>query len=138
MSFNKSKSDYIALQNLWYTCSDNYLKTNDKSMRVRIIDDFRDTLVDITPDGCKSIRSLYKKWEENVWLPLCKKQLDMWAYSNPFEARVYEQRKQEENNIKEEFNHLRYRMILQIIQDSGIGLGQGKNVKMIERSGFKG
>lgn len=124
MSF-KQKSDYIALQNLWYTCSDTYLKIQDRSARVKIIDDFRDTLLDITREGAKAIRSNYDMWEKETWLTMCREHLDEWVKRNPFEARVNNNRQLEYSNIKADLNYLRYRKIMQLIQDSGIGLGQG-------------
>lgn len=119
------KTDYIALQNLWFTCADTYNKTPNKSMRFSIINDFRDNLVDIEPEGKKALYSKYIEWEENIWLPLCKKKLAVYVKENSFHGRMIENQKREYRRIQEDLNSLRYHKILQLIQDSGIGLGQG-------------
>lgn len=137
MSF-KQKSDYIALQNLWYTCSDTYLKVHNADARMVIVDDFRDTLLDISQTGTKAIRSRYETWENEVWLPLCEKRLSRWMRDNPYESRIADNCEMELNNIKRDLNFMRYRTIMQYIQDSGIGLGQGRTIKTIERRGFNG
>jgi len=89
----------MALQNAWNVCVLRYLGTNDKETRYHIINDFRDAIVDIKPDGAKALRKTFEEWEQN---------------------------------------HLRFRKIMQVIQDSGIGLGAGKERGHYELSGFMG
>ena len=134
----KYNKDYLALQNLWNVCALRYLGTNSRSERLSIVDDFRDTLIDIKTEGEKSIRSNYEKWETDYWVPFCEQKLRRWIENNPFEARIQDNKLQEFQSIKQDFNYMRYRKIMQLIQDSGIGLGQGKDIKTINREGYKG
>jgi len=136
MSKNYNK-DFLALQNLWNVCALRYLGSMDKESRMIIIDDFRDSLIDITIEGKKAIRSNYEKWEEEFWIPFCKSKLLEWVKDNSFESRVKDNKIREFGNIKKDFNYLRFRKIMQLIQDSGIGLGQGKEIKTVERLGYK-
>jgi len=134
---NKYNRDYLALQNLWNVCALRYLGSISKSERVHIVDDFRDSVIDIKPDGLKAIRSNYDNWEKNEWMPFCKGKLLIWMQNNPFESRIEENKIQEFENIKMDFNYMRYRKIMQLIQDSGIGLGQGRDIKTIDRKGYQ-
>lgn len=133
----KYKSDYLALQNSWYVCVLRYLGSMDKTSRICVVDDFRDSLIDIKPEGVKAIRSNYDRWESDEWIPFCKKKLMEWVRGNPFESRIEENKMQEFENIKMDYNFLRYRKIMQLIQDSGIGLGQGKEIRTIDRKGYQ-
>jgi len=124
------KTDYIALQNLWFKCSEMYLDSlfgNDKEKSINVVEGFIDSLVDIDTDGKRAIRKNYDLWEKTEWIPLCKNKLSEWIKSNPFEARVENNKIQEYNSIKMDYNFLRYHKILQLIQDSGIGLGQARS-----------
>ena len=126
---SKYKTDYIALQNLWYKCSEMYLDSlfrNDKTRAMSIIEGFKDTLVDIDDDGKRAIRKNYDTWEEQKWHPFCETKLINWMNNNPFESRIEENKIQEFENIKMDYNYMRYRKIMQLIQDSGIGLGQAR------------
>lgn len=134
---SKYQKDYLALQNLWNVCALRYLGSMSKEERTTVVDDFRDTLIDIKQEGEKAIRSRYEQWETDYWIPLCKAKLAEWLQYNTFEGKVEENKMQEFENIKKDYNYLRYRKIMQLIQDSGIGLGQGKEVKTISRQGFK-
>lgn len=134
---NKYKKDYLALQNLWNVCALRYLGSMSEEERMYVVDDFRDSLIDIKPEGNQAIRSSYEKWERDEWVPFCKKKLDEWCYYNSYESQVEDNKIHEYENIKQDYNYLRYRKIMQIIQDSGIGLGQGKDIKTIERAGYK-
>ena len=122
----RSKKDYMALQNAWNICVIRYL-TSYEDERLRIIDDFRDSLVDIKPDDTeneKNLRTTYENWEKNIWLPDCKKELDSWVKVNSFEAGDITNLHKQYEFIKRNNNYKRFRKILQVIQDSGIGLGQ--------------
>ena len=130
------KTDYIALQNLWFICSQSYIKAyldGEMERCILIVDAFRDTLVDIVPSNPddekdisrKAIRSNYEKWEDEYWIPFCKTKLAEWIKYNTFESTVQENKQTEYQNIKQDYNYMRYRKIMQLIQDSGIGLGQG-------------
>lgn len=122
---SKYKTDYIALQNLWNLCAIRYINSFTKEERMMVVDDFRDTLIDIKPDGKHAIRTNYENWEKDEWIPLCKSKLVEWIGYNTFEAQVEENKMQEFEHIKQDYNYMRYRKIMQLIQDSGIGLGQG-------------
>lgn len=123
---NKYKKDYLALQNLWNVCALRYLSASSREDRYHIVDDFRDTLIDIrTDDEDLAIRNSYEKWEREEWLPFCEKKLVEWSHFNSFESNVEDKKVQEFENIKLDYNYMRYRKIMQLIQDSGIGLGQG-------------
>lgn len=133
---NKYNKDYLALQNIWNVCALRYLGSISKNQRVEIIEDFHDSLVDIVPEGKKAIRRNYEDWEKNEWIPFCKKKLITWIENNVFASKREENRINEYENIKMDFNYMRFRKIMQLIQDSGIGLGQGKDVKTIDRKGY--
>lgn len=126
---NKYKKDYLALQNLWNVCALRYLGSMDKNERMSIVDDFRDTLINIKDEGVQAIRRQYDKWEENEWIPFCKSKLIAWIHNNTFESQVESNKIQEFESIKMDYNYMRYRKIMQLIQDSGIGLGQGSSGK---------
>ena len=132
---NKYKKDYLALQNLWNVCALRYLGSRSSMERMHIIDDFRDSLIDIKPydktdtedANYKAIRSSYEKWEQEYWIPYCKTKLAEWIKYNPFESQVETKKIQELQNTKQDYNYMRFRKIMQLIQDSGIGLGQGSS-----------
>jgi len=124
---SKDKSDYFALQLAWQKSVYHYLDNWDIEIRYKAINDLITSLVDIKKDGPKAIYSNYMRWENEYWLPLCKKGLDEWINFNSFEAKLEENKKNELENIKRELNHLRYHEILQIIQNSGIGLGHSSD-----------
>jgi hypothetical protein len=137
MSIRYNKKDFLALQNLWNVCALRYLGSISKEERVIIIDDFRETLIDIRPDGDQAIRKNYDDWEKNEWIPYCNAILNGWIKNNSFEAKIEANKENERDIIKQENNYIRYHKILQLIQNSGIGLGQGKQVKTIERPGYQ-
>ena len=120
--FNK---DYLALQNLWFMCAVKYMDSEIDKMRMKIMDDFRDCLIDIKSEGKEAIRSNYERWEKDIWIPFCKSKLAEWIHDNAFEACIETNKVDEFENIKQDYNYQRYRKIMQLIQDSGIGLGQG-------------
>lgn len=130
--------DYMALQNAWNMCVMRYLGTIDPEIRILVVDDFRDALIDIKPDGVKALRSTYEKWENDNWIPFCRKKLDSWIQNNGYEGKLEENCIREYENIKCDYNHLRFRKIMQVIQDSGIGLGAGRERGHFELDGFKG
>lgn len=121
-----SKKDFMALQNAWNICLSKYLAANTLGERLNIIDDWRDSLVDVKPSGILALRTTYEHWEENDWLKDCKTKLIRWKQNNPFEAKDIDEVKREFNDIKQERNYLRFREIMQVIQNSGIGLGTGE------------
>lgn len=131
------KKDYLALQNLWHVCALRYLGSNSMSERMKIIDDFRDCLIDIKSEGKKAIRSKFEEWETDTWIPFCNSELLKWTQYNVYAARIKNKKDDEFENIKQDYNYQRFRKIMQLIQDSGIGLGQGKDVKTIERAGYQ-
>ena len=53
------KRDYIALQNIWVMNIQAYLTERNEDARYEIVDDFKDSLVDVTPDGPMALRSKY-------------------------------------------------------------------------------
>ena len=120
-----SQRDYYAFQEVWQHCVHRYLSAEDPSSRVGIVDDLRDSLVDIKEDGNKALRKQYDVWEENEFLPKVHKEFREWAKQNPFESKDFIQSQHAYDNILEELSYLKYHKILQIIQDSGIGLGVG-------------
>ena len=122
---SKYKKDYLALQIIWQKCANKYIDSTSNIERMRIIDDFLDSIIDIKKDDdTRSIRSIYEKWEQTYWIPFCKTKLVEWIKHNPFESRIENNKIQELQNIKQDYNYMRYRKIMQLIQDSGIGLGQ--------------
>lgn len=133
---SKYKKDYLALQNAWYTLVLKYIGSNNNE-RTGIIDDFRDSLVDEKPEGVKALRSSYEKWELGYWIPFCENKLMEWMKQYPFESQIHDNTMQELQNIRQDYNYLRYRKIMQIIQDSGIGLGQGRDIKTVDRHGYQ-
>jgi len=130
------KRDYIALQNTWLTCILEYLKETSEDHRFSIIDDFKDSLVDVQPKGNLALRNNYDEWERDEWKEMCKIHLFNWKKENSFQAAVKENIIKEYEKIKLDYNYLRYRKIMQIIQDSGIGLGAKKNTPIISRKGY--
>ena len=131
-----SKKDFMALQNAWNICLSKYLTANTYEERLNIIDDWRDSLVDVKPDGKLALRSTYEEWEENTWLNDCKQKTTKWKRDNPFESKDPDEVIREFNDIKMEHNYLRFRKIMQVIQNSGIGLGMGKERGHYELSGY--
>jgi len=129
--------NFDGLRAAWDVCVQEYLHNKDKESRRIVIDDFVDSLVDIKNEGNRALYSNFNKWEKTEWIPLCKSKLNEWIKYNPFEARVENNKIQEYNNIKNDYNFQRYHKILQLIQDSGIGFGQGREVKTIDRKGFQ-
>ena len=119
----KEKNEYQALQNTWYACVNRYLSTIDENERLQLVDDFRDALVDIKPDGQTALRKIYEHWEQNTWIPACKKELDTWVKANSFEAGDITNLHKQYEFIKRNNNYKRFRKIMQVIQDSGIGFG---------------
>lgn len=119
---SKSRKSYVPYQSIWYSLIELYNHTFDNGARVLIVDDLIDNLVDMDK-GKKALYSIYKKWEKDVWIPLCQKRFKGWIDSNPLISDSYERQRNEWNSIKEEENSKRFHKIQQIIQDSGIGLG---------------
>ena len=118
--------DYYALQEGWVRCRDMYLdaiKYGNEELQVKIIDTWRDSLVDVTPESKLALLSNYEKWEKNEWEKLCESNFNKWVKANSFDAANYQSREDEGERIKQELNNLRYRKILEVIQGSGIGLG---------------
>jgi len=134
---NKNFDQFQGLRDAWNVCVQRYLNIPSKEGRYFAIDDFIESLVDIKPEGARAIYSNFKKWEEDVWLPLCEEQLRQWAKYNPFDAQVSENEIREWTDIRYDNNYRRYHKILQLIQNSGIGFGRGKEVKTIDRQGFQ-
>lgn len=132
------KRDYYAFQALWQDLAHRYIQTVEPEIRYEIVNTFRDSLVDIQPDGKYALRSIYEKWEEKVWLVFCEKELQQWKIKTPFEADAEKSVLDEKEQILFEYNYMRYKRILQIIQDSGIGLGSSKSVKSVSRKGYDG
>lgn len=139
---NYSKKDFMALQNAWNICLSRYLASQTLEARLNIIDDWRDSLIDVklitVGDGKKALRSRYEQWEEKTWLRDCKLELAKWKIKNPFESKDKDEVKREFNDIKMERNYIRFRKIMQVIQDSGIGLGVGRERDQYDVSGFMG
>lgn len=130
------KRDYYAFQALWQDIAHRYIQTINPEIKYEIVNTFRDSLIDIQPNGIRALRSIYEKWEKEEWLPFCEKEL--WKNLSPFEASDKRAIQNEREQIKIEYNYIRYKKILQIIQDSGIGLGSSKNIKNISRKGYDG
>ena len=118
----------MALQNAWNICLSKYLTAQTYEERVYVIDDWRDSLVDVKSDGKLALRSNYEDWEEKTWLSNCKNKMMQWKQSNPFESKDSDECRREFADIKMEQNYLRFRRIMQVIQDSGIGLGTGESM----------
>ena len=124
------KKDYMALQNAWNICVMKYLATSYDDERLKIVDDFRDALIDIKPEdpeNKKNLRTTYENWEKDIWIPACKKELNNWVKVNSFEAGDTTNLYTHYEFIKRSNNYKRFRKIMQVIQDSGIGLGQGSS-----------
>lgn len=140
MSFQNKfdKRDYYAFQALWQEIAHRYIQTTESDTRYEIVNTFRDSLIDIQPEGVRALRSVYDKWEKEEWLVLCENKLERWEVSNPFEASDEKAIRNEKEQIQLEHNYMRYKKILQIIQDSGIGLGTSKSVKSVSRKGYDG
>lgn len=142
----KRKTDYFALQTHWNCIINLYIYTQDKGFRIDIIDDLKDFLIDInTGDKSneeefnkKQIRSNYFKWEREDWEPMIKAALKEYIKVNPEDFVTTEDIVNKEEKIKQDLNHLRIRKIIQLIQDSGIGLGGGKVRGQYELQGFMG
>lgn len=132
------KRDYYAFQALWQDIAHRYIQTADIEIRYEIVNTFRDSLIDIQPDGLRALRTIHETWEEKKWEPFCEKELQQWKVANPFEASDERAVKDERRQIKLEYNYMRYKKILQVIQDSGIGLGASKNIKSVSRKGYDG
>lgn len=131
------KKDYLALQQSWYFSLLKYLDCMSVEEEVRVMDKWRDSLIDIDETGSKAIRDNYDKWEKDDWLPFCKSKLAEWIKANPFEARIEDNKVRELNSIKQDHNYMRFRKIMQVIQD-GIGFGKGREREHYELSGFMG
>lgn len=140
MSFQNKfdKRDYYAFQALWQDIAHRYIQTTDPEIRYEIVNTFRDSLIDIQPEGIRALRTIYEKWEKEEWEVFCEKELQRWKVSNPFEASDERSVQDERKQIKLEYNYMRYKKILQVIQDSGIGLGSSKNIKSVSRKGYNG
>jgi len=136
------KRDYYAFQALWQENAHNYIQARSLEDQYVIVNTFRDSLVDITPDGKRALFTRFTEWEENYWIPFCKKKLEEWRSSYPFESNDRRAEHDEYEQIMKDYNFMRYRKILQIIQDSGIGLGTGSsrgyNVGPKDKSKFTG
>lgn len=126
------KRDYYALQDGWRICRDRYLNSIDPEERIKIINDFRDSLVDISDTGKTALRTNYEEWEK-TWYPECEQIL---ANTIDLEIEDITTITIERQLIYQERNYLRYRKIMQIIQDSGIGLGEKKERYHGELQGF--
>lgn len=137
MSKQYSK-DYMALQNAWNICVMRYLSTSPDSIeRINIMDDFRDSLIDIST-GDKALRSKYEDWERDVWQKEVNQELGFWVKNNSFESKDEDSLRRQGLVIKKNNNYKRFRKIMQVIQDSGIGLGRGKERDHYELSGYLG
>jgi len=68
-------------------------------------------------------------------LKLCSDKHNEWIDKNHFESTNQQSFDDEYSRIQQKYNYLRYSKILQIIQDSGIGLGQGRGVPVVNRDG---
>ena len=118
--------DYMALQSAWNICVMRYLSVSPDSVeRVNVMDDFRDSLIDIKETGNEALRSNYEEWEQDEWMLEVNQNLAIWVKHNSFEAKEEDSFRRQEIIIKKNLNYKRFRKIMQIIQDSGIGLGQG-------------
>jgi len=134
MSFQSKfdKRDYYAFQALWQELAHRYIQASNPEERYGIVNTFRDSLINIQ-EGLRALRSIYEKWEKDVWLVFCDDKLERWKNDNPFEASDEKAVEDEAEQIRSEYNYMRYKKILQIIQDSGIGLGTSKGVKRIKK-----
>ena len=132
------KRDYYAFQSLWQENAHTYIQSGSLDEQYNVINKFRDSLIDIAPDGVKALRTCYMEWEEKEWIPFCEDKFKEWEDTNSFEASDKIARHDEYNNIMKDYNYMRYRKILQLIQDSGIGLGSSKSIKSVARKGYNG
>ena len=136
MSVKPGSRDYYAFQELWRECGHLYNQSYlNKEEQFEIVNTFRNNLVDISREGIRALRSRYNYWETNSWLKLCQEKLDEWVKDNHFESTNNQSIEDEYSRIQQKYNYLRYSKILQIIQDSGIGLGQGRGVPVVNREG---
>ena len=119
------KRDYYAFQILWQENAHNYIQAMSLEEQYIIVNKFRDSLVDIALEGKRALRTRFTEWEEKEWIPFCKNALKEWMKEYPFEASDKKAKQDEYEQITKDYNYLRYRKILQLIQDSGIGLGTG-------------
>ena len=132
------KRDYYAFQALWQDLAHEYIHIKDKETRYEVVNTFRDSLIDIQIEGARALRSIYDDWEKNTWKAFIEKELYDWRKENPFEASDKKAAQDELEQLCYEYNYMRYKKILQIIQDSGIGLGTTKSVKTVSRKGYNG
>lgn len=132
---SKDKRDYYALQQGWRELEHLYNNAHTIEEKVIITDDYIDSLVD-EGTGKMALFSLYQRWEKNEWYSLVNKKFKKWQYYNFHASESTEEN--EYNQIKQECNHLRYRQIRQIIQDSGIGFGDKSGVKKFSAEGYNG
>jgi hypothetical protein len=140
MSFQNKfdKRDYYAFQALWQDIAHRYIQTTEIDIRYELVNTFRDSLIDIQPNGPRALRSIYEKWEKDIWSVFCEKELERWNESNPFESSDKRAVQDEKEQLLKDYNYMRYKKILQIIQDSGIGLGSSKSIKSVSRKGYNG
>lgn len=131
------KRDYYALQDTWRELVHQYINTFDPAERVLVMDDFRDSLVDIGKEK-KQLRTTYEEWEKTFFYPYCEEKIVHWIKQNPYESGLQDNVDQEYKLIIQEYNYLRFRKIRQVIQDSGIGFGTGRDRKSIDRKGYDG
>jgi len=135
---DKGNRDYYAFQELWQTCARNYIQAEDSERRCEITNTFRESLVDIEPKGKKALKTTFEDWEKNEWVVMCTEKLDDWKRNNFFKTANPRIVENEISQIRKEQNFLRYEKILQIIQNSGIGLGSGRDRRnFVDRKGFK-
>ena len=132
---SKDKRDYFALQRGWMELEHLYNHAYTIEEKVRITDDYIDSLVD-SGMGKMALFSTYSEWEKNEWFPLINKKFEEWKHYNFYASENTEGN--EYNQIKQERNYLRYRQIRQIIQDSGIGFGDKSGVRHFTAQGYDG
>jgi len=145
-----TKKEFMAIQSIWYACVLRYISTSPDNLneRTKIIDDFRDTLIDIKPNddidketgkkNYKNLRRRYDEWEANEWLPDCIEELHRNVKQDPFFYGDEDSKEKRLDTIKHQNNYKRLRKIMEIIQQSGIGLGTAKERGHYELSGFMG
>ena len=133
----KDIRDYYALQEGWQICRNQYLYSNSPQERVRIIDDWRDSLIDIEKESNKALRSSFDTWENTFFKKKIQVEFEQWCNDHAFENADDSIKEAQLQHIISMYNNLRYKKILQIIQDSGIGMGRSRNVKTIQRTGYQ-